>query len=182
MNKVLMFGLGAAVGSLLTWKLIEAKYRKLAEDEIADVIEHYKNKEEKKELKIAEQYVEVDKLDNVQREYTQRVMDLGYADEDATVILDPVEERTAPYIISPDEFGEKEGYDTKSWTYYADSVLTDETDDIVVESEFIIGDALAHFGEFGEDDSVFVRNDNTECDYEILKHDKTFSEVFGEDI
>lgn len=184
MNKVLIFGLGAAAGSLITWKLIEAKYRKLAEEEIADVVEHYKNKdvnEEKGETKIAAHYVEVDKLDNVKREYTQRVMDLGYADDDAVIITDPGVEKVAPYVISPDEFGEKDGYDTKSFTYYADSVLTDEVDDIVFEPETIIGDALSHFGEYG-DNFVFVRNENTECDYEILKHDRTFSEINGEDI
>ena len=31
------FVTGAAVGSIVTWKLVETKYRKLAEEEIASV-------------------------------------------------------------------------------------------------------------------------------------------------
>lgn len=181
MNKVFIFTLGAATGALLTWKLVESKYKKLADEEIASVVEHYKNKEEKKELKIAEHYVEVDKLDNVKREYTKKVTDLGYADDDATIILEPMENIKAPYVISPDEFGETQFYDTKSWNYYADFVLADDEGEIIADPENIIGDALAHFGEY-EEDAIHVRNENTQCDYEILKQEKTFSEIYEEDI
>ena len=45
MNKVLMFALGAAVGSLITWKLLEKKYKDLADEEIASVVERFKNRE-----------------------------------------------------------------------------------------------------------------------------------------
>ena len=48
---------------------------------------------------------------------------------------------------------------------------------IISDYETLIGDALSHFGEY-EDDSVYVRNEDTECDYEILKHDKTFDEIY----
>ncbi len=40
--------------------------------------------------------------------------------------------------------------------------------DIVDDIEETVGiDSLTHFGEY-EDDSVFVRNDERKCDYEIL--------------
>ena len=39
MNKLFIFSLGAAAGSLLTWKLIEKKYKDLADEEIASVVE-----------------------------------------------------------------------------------------------------------------------------------------------
>lgn len=181
MNKVFIFGLGAAVGSLLTWKLVEAKYKKIADEEIESVIEHFRNKEQKEENTFADDYVEVEKLEAVKRDYNKKITDLGYMDDDAVIITNPGVEKIEPYVISPEEFGEANGYDTKSWTYYADLVLTDEMGDIVCEPELIIGDGLEHFGEF-EDDSVYVRNDNTECDYEILKHDRTFSEINGEDV
>ena len=35
-------------------------------------------------------------------------------------------------------------------------------------------DSLNHFGEF-EEDSVYVRNENIECDYEILKLEKSIN-------
>ena len=78
---------------------------------------------------------------------------------------EPVDE---PYVISPNDFGELDGYETISLTYYANGVLTDDQDNIIDNVDEVIGmEALSHFGEY-EDDSVFVRNDERKCDYEIL--------------
>lgn len=182
MNKVVIFSLGAlaggTAGALVTWKVIEQKYKKLADEEIESVREYYKEK--KMGNPYAEEYFKVDELDNVKEDYSQQITDLGYADDNATVILDPVEDRIAPYVISPDEFDTTQYYDVKSFTYYADYILADEDGEIIPDPEDIIGDALAHIGEF-EDDAVHVRNENTECDYEILKVEKTYSEAYGED-
>ena len=177
MNKVIIFVLGATAGSLITWKFLEKKYKDIADDEIEAVREYYKSKD-----KVIEEINRVDQItyrtDNVQNEtdYNKVVNSLGYVGEDDVVVVDQGEESIAPYVISPDEFGEAQGYETKSWTYYSDFVLADENDEIVVDIESTIGDGLEHFGEY-EDDSVYIRNDNYECDYEILKHEKTFSEI-----
>ena len=67
----------------------------------------------------------------------------------------------------------------KTLIYYADNVLTDEDDNPItsLEMEEMIGiDALDHFGEY-EDDSVYVRDENNEIDYEILRSEKMFSEI-----
>ncbi len=37
---------------------------------------------------------------------------------------------------------------------------------------------MEHFGEY-EDDSVFVRNEENMCDYEILLDQRNFSELTG---
>lgn len=170
MNKVFIFTLGAAAGSLLTWKIVDEKYRRLAEEEIEAVREHYKNKNEKI-------LVETNELDNVEREYTKHVTDLGYVSTDVReVYIEPGVDTIEPFVISPDEYGEKDDFDTKSWTYYADGILADDDGEIVGDYENIIGDALEHFGDY-EDDSVFVRNENVECDIEILKHNKTYDEA-----
>ena len=85
-----------------------------------------------------------------------------------------------PYVIPPDDFGEKFGYDTVSLTYYADGVLTDIYDNIIEDADDLVGeDSLNHFGEY-EDDSVFVRNDAKETDYEILRDERTYSDVMGD--
>ena len=84
----------------------------------------------------------------------------------------------APFVISPDEFGEM--FDTETWIYYADSVMANEDGEIIYDVEHTIGDALTQFGKY-EDDAVCVRNIGKECDYEILKHDKSYSEIYGTD-
>lgn len=87
----------------------------------------------------------------------------------------PVTSGDVPYVISPEEFDELEGYTPISLTYFADSVLADENGVIVDDVEEIIGDALEHFGEY-EEDAVFARNDAKRCDYEILKDERTYAE------
>lgn len=177
MNKVIIFTLGAAVGSLLTWKLVEKKYKQIADEEIASVKETFRNRE-KEEWKIVDNYIETDELDNTKMEYTKQINNLGYTktDRDYIVEVEQGEELIEPYIISPEEYGEKEGFESVSWTCYADYILADDDRQVVSDPENIIGDALSHFGEYA-DDAVYVRNENTECDYEILKHEKAFSEV-----
>lgn len=82
-----------------------------------------------------------------------------------------------PYIISPEEFGENPYYDTISLTYYSDKVLTDEDDIEIEDVDGLIGeDSLNHFGEY-EDDSVFVRNDELQTDYEILLDERAYYDI-----
>lgn len=219
MNKVITFVLGAAIGSLVTWKLIEEKYRKIADEEIESVRKYYKDRYDmlandlpvvSSGLSIVEPCKETESVTTVastsigtrrvqsipEPAYNKILNELGYTDEEMQELLDDPDviieehdgeyeiimgaeiESTEPYIIAPEEYGEKDDYITKSWTYYSDFVLADEEGEIISDPESIIGDALAHFGEY-EDDSVHVRNDTTECDYEIIKHEKTFSEIYG---
>ena len=72
-----------------------------------------------------------------------------------------------PYVISPDEYDEND-YETETLYYYPDGVLTDTYDNVIVDIEETVGKkSLTCFGEY-EEDSVFVRNDDLETDYEIL--------------
>lgn len=186
MKQVIAFVLGATAGTLVTWKILEKKYKQIADEEIEAVREYYRSKDEVYTASIlgisnepVKTYIEEEKVEDEEKtEYNKQVQELDYSqdEDDYTVQLAPAEEEIAPYTIAPDEFGEADGYNTRSWTCYADMVLTDEDGIIVSEPERIIGDALAYFGEY-EDDSVYVRNENNECDYEILKHDKTYDEI-----
>lgn len=183
MDKVIAFGLGATIGSIVTWKLVEKKYKEIIEEEIAFGIKRLKNMDKDTKDDDKEEKVEKDKFAEDKVIYNTIARDSGYYN-DYTVIADQEEEnndddeRIEPFVINPVEYGEEDGYETKSWTYYADFVLTDDDDQMISDPESVIGDALSHFGDY-EDDSVYVRNDNLKCDYEILKSEKTFSEING---
>lgn len=85
-------------------------------------------------------------------------------------------------MISPDAFGDQDGYDEISLTYYADGTVADDSDRAMSEDEIeeTIGkDSLTHFGEY-EDDSVFVRNDRLKADYEILMDPRPYADVLRE--
>lgn len=199
-KKVLIFTLGAGVGSLVTWKIVETKYQQIADEEIESVKEYYKKKEQ--ELKYcANDIIETqkaalmsnnptplsketildiaDKLDNT-NSLQEKIDELGYDNvEEDVQDLDqntPVREYIKPYVISPEEFGEF-GNTMKSMTLYSDGVLVDEDEQIISDKEAVIGDAIEHFGEF-EDDAVHVRDESIECDYEIIKDERTFAEVY----
>lgn len=92
------------------------------------------------------------------------------------LINTPIESITGIEIIDPIEFGEEEdGFDSKTWMYWNDGVLTNEFDEVVEPDDIagFIGDALTHFGDI-EQDSVYVRNRANNTDYEILKSEKEF--------
>ena len=80
-----------------------------------------------------------------------------------------------PYVISPDEFGCADGYDAIGLTYYSgNGVLVDDNEERVDNVEELVGEcSLKHFGEY-EDDSVYVRNDERKCDYEILLDESNY--------
>lgn len=201
---VLIFVLGAAAGSLATWKLIEKKYKDIAQEEIdsvkdtfskmkkneyPDKLEDYPNFEEfddsddsddvEEEPKPEQKIDRNNKPDIV--EYAKILSETGYTnyaerqDKKEKKGVEPVEDER-PYVISPDEFGEKDGYENVTLTYYADGVLTDYFDNVISNVDEVVGlDSLDHFGEY-EDDVVFVRNEKMETDYEILRDLRDFNE------
>ena len=201
---VLIFVLGAAAGSLATWKLIEKKYKDIAQEEIDSVKETFsKMKKNEYPDKLEdypdfEEFDDSDDSDDVEEEpkpeqkidrnnkpdiveYAKILSETGYTnyaerkDKKEKKGVEPVEDER-PYVISPDEFGEKDGYENVTLTYYADGVLTDYFDNVISNVDEVVGfDSLDHFGEY-EDDVVFVRNEKMETDYEILRDLRDFNE------
>ena len=201
---VLIFVLGAAAGSLATWKLIEKKYKDIAQEEIdsvkdtfskmkkneyPDKLEDYPDFEEFNDSDdsddVEEEHKPEQKIDRNNKpdivEYAKILSETGYTnyaerqDKKEKKGVEPVEDER-PYVISPDEFGEKDGYENVTLTYYADGVLTDYFDNVISNVDEVVGfDSLDHFGEY-EDDVVFVRNEKMETDYEILRDLRDFNE------
>lgn len=88
-----------------------------------------------------------------------------------------------PYVITPEEFDDHDDYSVVTLTLYADNKLAyDQTDKLITDIEGIVGvDSLSHFGEY-EDDSVFVRNDDIKCDFEILLDVRNYYDVIEQDV
>lgn len=82
-----------------------------------------------------------------------------------------------PYVITPEEFDDSD-YATESLDYYeGDGVLVDAYGDVVEDVADMVGaDFASHFGEY-EEDTVYVRNDAREMDYEICRDLGSYSEV-----
>lgn len=190
MNKTLtnliMFAAGAVIGSVATWKLVKTKYEMKADQEIESMKEYYNNKELKVEkdsiTKVADSIEKcrksADKAVEAYKNYAQKYMSQQLIKPETRLEEeDEEEEMTKPYIITPEEFADSE-YSVESLTYYTDGVIENDygetwSDD---EIEFLIGSDFAeHFGEY-EQDSVYVRNEYKEIDYEILRDTRSYSE------
>ena len=174
LSKLLIFTSGIGLGSAVTYMVVKNKYERLIQEEIESVKAVFSNRDNWEPVD-SEKETEVGVEAPVNKKKEQLAMDLGQYEEilnesQYTNYADKKEENKVdrPYVIEPGEFGEMDGYETVSLTYYADEVVTDDFGEIVDDVDDIIGlESLSHFGEY-EDDSVFVRNDAKRCDYEIL--------------
>ena len=187
-GKSFIFLTGIAVGAAISWKYAETKYKKIAEEEIESVKETFENrlKNVKRLEDVAKSVIDISEKEKQQKEvdlkeYTDIIKHAEYGQTDQADISKAVKEgkimADRPYIISPEEFGENPYYDTISLTYYSDKVLTDEDDIEIEDVDGLIGeDSLNHFGEY-EDDSVFVRNDELQTDYEILLDERAYYDI-----
>lgn len=184
MSKVtnfVMFAIGAAVGSVITWHCVKKKYEQIAQEEIDSVKAVFMKKDPDMEVTVSEtpHQAEPRKVEEKPSisEYAALLKNEGYTNYSGTGKEEQTSMNDKPYVISPEEFGEYEGYEKISLTYYGDQVLADENDELVEDVEGAVGfESLTHFGEY-EDDSVFVRNDQLKCDYEILLDQRTYSDV-----
>lgn len=181
LSKVLIFVAGAAVGSVVTWKLVEAKYKKIADEEIASVKEVFgmTHAEEKDEEPVE---VEEDDIPEEQTIEQARVIlkENGYTNYALTPeeVEQKMKDVERPYVIPPEEYGELYDYDTIELTYYVeDGVLADDGNEPIDNIDEVVGyDSLRKFGEY-EDDAVHVRNDVMKVDYEILLSIERYEDV-----
>lgn len=86
------------------------------------------------------------------------------------------------HIIDPDEFVIDGDYELETLFYLRDGVVIDADDHIIDDPTSMVGDAPHHYGENpGDEDTVYVRNDEKMMMYELLREDRTSEEYFKEE-
>lgn len=154
---------GAATGAFVSYKITKNKIERAAKQEIEEVREYYKNKYSK--LK--------EEAEEAQKEDQENV-----PQEDNKAEEDDKEYGPEPYVISPDEFGELYDYDPVTLILYKDGILAYEDGVRVEDVDDVVGvESLNTFGQY-EDDCVYVRNENMKCDYEILRDEARYSDLY----
>lgn len=182
LSKFLIFTTGAAIGSVVTWKLVKTKYEQIANEEIESVREYYANKD--KEKLTDEAYGEDDEetdtaerneTETAMKEYRKIVAGAGYS-ENVEEDKDMVDDR--PYVISPEDADDRDDYELEQLDYYeGDETLVDSFGDVVEDIDGTVGaDFASHFGEY-EQDTVYVANDETKTVYEICRDYRSYAEV-----
>lgn len=191
MKSILIFTVGAIIGSFATWQYAKTKYEKISEEEIASVKAAYERmKTERMGKSFSEGFADgftktaetIEKMRAEGREVQNQALAEyqkyagRYQTKDSEEKKEEKRDVPRPYIITPEEFSDGE-YATETLTYYVDGVLTDSFDEIIENPADIVGEDFEdHFGEY-EKDSVYVRNEEQEIDYEILRDNKRYEDV-----
>lgn len=177
LSKIMIFVAGAGIGSVVTYKLVKKHYDQIIQEEIDSVKEAFSemNGEDDAEDGETKQKNDIEEEPTEKEAYESIVKESGYAVE-----TDKKEDKhmEKPYVISPSEFGDSD-YAILSLTYFLDGTVLNERDKIVTNVDELIGEDFAnHFGDYPEDpDTVYVRNDKLEIDFEILKDYREYSET-----
>lgn len=192
---ILIFGCGAAVGAAVTNKILKKKYEVILEEELKEV------RAWRKAARTPDPRCTEEEINGIDKD--------GFISDDSIFIPeqsppddDPDEEEDQriyeyesisreysgsnkrPYVIPLDSFtDEMIGYDKITLGYYEDDdVLVDDNEDMIDDVDYVIGhDALDRFGDGSEDDDVvYIRNERTGADYEVIRHHKSYqTEVLG---
>lgn len=181
MNKGVIAFLGFSCGSVIGFfagkKMLEQHYNQMVEEEIESVKQAFRSY--RKTVSGNEEKPAHDTPDPNVKNFSARPKserkDYRACYGSEKKVEENKEKKTRPYVISPAEFDTK-GYDTVSLSYYANGIVADDMDNPMTDAEVeaaITHDALKHFGEY-EDDSVFVRNDATQTDYEVLMRESEY--------
>ena len=181
LSKIVIFTAGLAVGSFVTWKIIDEKYKQITQDEIYSVKEMYSKKYKSEPICSVDESVEADDVvddtefteyEDIVENYTNNEEEKGGSESMEELIK----------VIPPEEVGDIPDYDVITLYQYADGVLVDENEEEIVDPHEIIGkNALTSFGTY-EEDSVFVQNDDRKCYYEILQDVRSYTAGVSADL
>lgn len=172
MKAVISFVAGAAIGSLLAWKFAKDKYERIAQEEIDNVKEYYKECAEEEAVDRIiinpprEEMVDADEEDV--KDVKNIIEENGYQSDSQKG-----EGTGHPYVITPEDFASSnQYYDKISLSMYTGGEITDEDSKLIYTSpeiENMIGiKNLDRMGEY-ERGVLYVRNDILQTDYEVIE-------------
>lgn len=181
LSSVIIFCGGVFIGGFLTWDFFKTKYEKIADEEIASVKETFEHREPR-----PEKNYKVEEALKGNNAYINIIDSNGYRNYSNTSIETEKKGGTAdmelkhPYVITPEQYEDNVDYTKVSLTWYSDEVLEDDWGNVLDPDDVIGRDALTTFGQY-EDDSVFVRDDDEQIDYEVLLDTRSYNETYGHD-
>ena len=203
LRNILMFTVGAAIGSAVTWVVVKTRYERIADEEIASVREEYIEIMTAMKNRLKEDTVSNESQDNDEmNDYRDDEEDISDSDVEKKEYHriasryntiknqnddeegdewdqdeDEVPYVDGPYVISPEDFScSPPGYNAQALVYFADGTLADDWGVIMDLDETIGEDSINHFGEYTED-IVYVRNERTEIDYEVTRDPRTYVDM-----
>ncbi len=183
LTNLFIFTAGAATGAVVTLKLVKDKYAQIAQEEIDSVKEVFSKREKedsKQEVETEESPDEEGRLlwgEEDLQEAEEVAASCGYFNYSGLEKTKPKEDKIEPYVIEPEEYGEKDGYEAVTLYCFECGTLTNHLNEPVDDVENLVGkDFREHIGDY-EDDCVHIRNDELKIDYEILQDMRRYSDL-----
>lgn len=199
MKNALIFLGGAAAGGLaatLYFKrkmvILEEDYQRITNDEINKFLNGEYDDEIRETIETKLDEIHYNKINDKIKDSLTTIADIknntdiekcqviseenGYIEAEEENVSDEEEEDTqvAPYIITPEEYGEE--YTTRTLTAFTDKVILDE-DNCLFEANYFGKDVIKTlYSKENADTSIFVRDDNDKVDYEIVKEKISFED------
>lgn len=179
MKKILIFLAGAAAGSLVTWYFTKEYYRKKTDEEVNDVVAHFRNactreveeprrvqQEAKRQQRESwqEQKKAYYKMSQQYQPPDEPVPEVGYYPEPH-----PHEDYNPPYEVTEEQVLDmmrmNDEWEQVELTYYeADDVVVEDREQMENWSEYVGPVSSKCFNSQG---LYFVRNEKYKVDYEI---------------
>lgn len=179
MKKFLMFLAGAAAGSLITWYFTKEYYRKKTDEEVNDVVAHFRNaytreveeprriqqETERQQREVwQEQKKAYYKMSQQYQPPDEPVPEVGYYPEPH-----PHEDYNPPYEVTEEQVLDmmrmNDEWEQVELTYYeADDVVVEDREQMENWSEYVGPVSSKCFNSQG---LYFVRNEKYKVDYEI---------------
>lgn len=179
MKKFLIFLAGAAAGSLITWYFTKEYYRKKTDEEVNDVVAHFRNayKREVEEPRRIQRKAERQQRESWQEQKKayykmsqqyqppdEPVPEVGYYPEQH-----PHEDYNPPYEVTEEQVLDmmrmNDEWEQVELTYYeADDVVVEDREQMENWSEYVGPVSSKCFNSQG---LYFVRNEKYKVDYEI---------------
>ena len=179
MKKFLIFLAGAAAGSLITWYFTKEYYRKKTDEEVNDVVSHFRNAytrevEEPRRIKQEAERQQRESWQEQKKAYykmsqqyqppDEPVPEVGYYPEPH-----PHEDYNPPYEVTEEQVLDmmrmNEEWEQVELTYYeADDVVVEDREQMENWSEYVGPVSSKCFNSQG---LYFVRNEKYKVDYEI---------------
>lgn len=193
MKKFLIFLAGAAVGSLITWYFTKEYYRKKTDEEVNDVVAHFRNayKREVEEPRRIQQETERQQREawqeqkkayyKMSQQYQppdEPVPEVGYYPEPH-----PNEDYNPPYEVTEEQVLDmmrmNDEWEQVELTYYeADDVVVEDREQMENWSEYVGPVSSKCFNSQG---LYFVRNEKYKVDYEIHYEPGNFGDTTDPD-
>ena len=189
MKSLLMLVGGIVIGGSVSWMYHKNKYEKMVQEEIESLRDHSKEKnkedqsitkdehEKKHDDEIIDEDSYTEDIDQV-----EKIIDYNHysnPNDDQNI----VNKYKKPYVVTPEEFATISGFDTDTFYYHHDNIISNGNNEMVEDVNDILGlnvdEIRDQFGVY-EEDSVFIRNMRLKTDYEILLEESDYVKRNGD--